>query len=84
MDQLLDEDSQIFLKNKTRKIIRDVGIEEYNKQSHRIPIHREKDKYINPLHSDWTRYLLVLAVAILLDDVSIDSLFMINRLLLDS
>ena len=82
MDQLLDEDSQIFLNDKTREIIKEVGIEEYKNQTHRVPIHREKDKYIYPLHFDWTRYLLVLAVSILLGDVSINSLFMIIRLLL--
>ena len=82
LDQLLDEDSQIFLNDTTREIIKEVGIEEYKNQTHRLPIHREKDKYIYPLHSDWTRYLLVLAVSILLGDVSINSLFMIIRLLL--
>ena len=45
LDQLLDEDSQIFLNDKTREIIKEVGIEEYKNQTHRLPIHREKDKY---------------------------------------
>ena len=65
-----------------REIIKEVGIEEYKNQTHRLPIHREKDKYIYPLHSDWTRYLLVLAVSILLGDVSLISIVMINSLLL--
>ena len=76
LDQLLDEDSQIFLNDTTREIIKAVGIEEYKNQTHRLPIHREKDKYIYPLHFDWTRYLLVLAVSILLGDVSITSIVM--------
>ena len=82
LDQLLDEDSQIFLNDTIREIIKEVGIEEYKNQTHRLPIHREKDKYLYPLYSDWTRYLLVLAVSILLGDVSIDSIGMINRPLL--
>ena len=82
LDQLLDEDSQIFLNERTREIIKVVGVEEYKNQTHRLPIHREKDKYLYPLYSDWTRYLLVLAVSILLGDVSIDSIGMINRPLL--
>ena len=82
LDQLLDEDSQIFLNEQTREIIKEVGIVEYKNQTHRLPIHREKDKYLYPLHSDWIRYLLVLAVSILLGDVSIDSIGMKNRPLL--
>ncbi len=82
LDQLLDEDSQIFLNDTIREIIKEVGIEEYKNQTHRLPIHREKDKYLYPLYSDWIRYLLVLAVSILLGDVSIDSIVNINRLLL--
>lgn len=82
LDQLLDEDSQIFLNDTIRKIIKEVGMVEYKNQTHRLPIHREKDKYLCPLHSDWTRHLLVLAVSILLGDVSITSIVMINRLLL--
>lgn len=52
LDQLLDEDSQIFLNDKTREIIKEVGIEEYKNQTHRLPIHREKDKYYISIHSD--------------------------------
>ena len=70
------------MNDKAREIIKEVGIEEYKNQTHRLPIHREKDKYINPLHSDWIRYLLVLAVSILLGDVSITSIVNIDRLLL--
>ena len=82
LDQLLDEDSQIFLNDTIREIIKEVGIEEYKNQTHRLPIHREKDKYLYPLYSDWIRYLLVLAVSILLGDVSLISIVMINRPLL--
>ena len=46
LDQLLDEDSQIFLNDTIREIIKEVGIEEYKNQTYRLPIHREKDKYI--------------------------------------
>ncbi len=83
LDQLLDEDSQLFLKKAVRDIIKKVGIEEYRKQSHRLPIHREKDKYSFLIWVLIIRYVLVLAVAILLDDVSITSIVNRIRLLLD-